>query len=192
MVQTRKKKVFTKSDYLSGDGMMTKIWGPPAWFFIHTISFNYPIHPTKEDKIHYLDFVLNLQYTLPCKYCRMNLTNNFKKMPLTMAHMKNRETFSHYVYDLHEMVNKMLHKSSGLSYSQVRERFEHFRSRCTAEEAKAKVFTFRKTRRQKNTKETGCTEPLYGKKSRCVLNIVPVEDRSATVKIHKECMKRRI
>lgn len=212
MRQTRKNKIFTKLDYLSGDGMMTKIWGPPAWFFLHTISFNYPIHPTAEDKIHYRDFILSLQYTLPCKYCRMNLTNNFKKMPLSMAHMESRETFSRYIYDLHEMVNKMLGKSSGLSYTKVRERFEHFRSRCTAEEANAKVFTFRTTRRQKNIsdkddklikdkqiknkdkqiKEKGCTEPLYGKKSRCILNIVPIEDKTATLKIHKECMKRRL
>ena len=136
-------------------------------------------------------------------------------MPLTMAHMESRETFSRYIYDLHEMVNKMLGKSSELSYNKVRERFEHFRSRCTAEEANAKVFTFRTTRRQKNTsdkddkqnkdkqmkekqikdkqmKEKGCTEPLYGKKSRCILNIVPIEDKTATLKIHKECMKRRL
>ena len=43
--------------------------------------------------------------------------------------MKNRFTFSKYIYDLHEIVNKMLKKKSNLSYCDVRERYEHFRAR---------------------------------------------------------------
>jgi hypothetical protein len=43
--------------------------------------------------------------------------------------MKNRESFSRYVYELHELVNKMLNKKSGLKYCDVRERYEHFRAR---------------------------------------------------------------
>lgn len=183
-----KKRTFSKKDFSSGDGMMTKIWGPLAWTFLHTISFNYPINPTSEDKIHYRDYVLNLQYVLPCKYCRMNLSNNLKKKPIQMCHMANRDTFSRYIYELHETVNKMLHKKSNLTYCDVRERYEHFRSRCTDE--KPKVFTFKKamTRRKK---ENGCTEPLYGKKSKCVINIVPQEDKSATFKMDKKCIKTR-
>jgi hypothetical protein len=45
--------------------------------------------------------------------------------------MKSRETFSRYIYDLHEVINTMLGKKSGLTYYMVRERYEHFRSRCT-------------------------------------------------------------
>ena len=125
---------------------------------------------------------------LPCKYCRMNLTNNFKKKPLQMCHMENRDTFSRYIYELHEIVNKMLHKTSHLSYCEVRERYEHFRSRCTEE--KPKIFNFKKTN-TKRKKEKGCTEPLYGKKSKCVINIVPQEDKRATLKIDKKCIKSR-
>jgi hypothetical protein len=181
------QRVFTKKDFISGDGMMTKIWGPPTWFMLHTISFNFPNQPTPEDKKHYKNFVSNLRYVLPCKYCRKNLANNLKKMPLTMKHLESRENFSRFIYDLHEMVNKMLNKKSGLSYADVRERFEHFRSRCTEENPR--VFTFKNVNGSK--KEKGCTEPLYGKKSKCILNIVPQEDRSATLKINKECIKRR-
>jgi hypothetical protein len=184
-----KKRIFTKKDYISGDGMVTKIWGPIAWTLMHTISFNYPIHPTEEDKIHYRDFILNLQYVLPCKYCRMNLKNNFKQKPIKMCHMASRETFSRYVYELHELVNKMLKKKSHLTYCDVRERYEHFRSRCTEE--KPKVFTFKRAKTLKNKKEKGCTEPLYGKKSKCVINIVPQEDKSATFKMDKKCIKSR-
>ena len=183
-----KKRVFTKKDYNSGDGMLTSVWGPAVWHALHTISFNYPVNPSSEDKKHYMDFIINLQYVLPCKYCRMNLKNNFEKQPLKNCHMANRETFSRYIYELHELVNKMLKKKSGLTYCDVRERYEHFRSRCTEE--KPKVFTFKKNI-TKRKKEKGCTEPLYGKKSKCVINIVPQEDRSATFKINKKCIKTR-
>jgi hypothetical protein len=183
-----KKRVFTKKDYNSGDGMLTSVWGPAVWHSLHTISFNYPVNPSSEDKKHYMDFIINLQYVLPCKYCRMNLKNNFEKQPLKNCHMANRETFSRYIYELHELVNKMLKKKSGLTYCDVRERYEHFRSRCTEE--KPKVFTFKKNI-TKRKKEKGCTEPLYGKKSKCVINIVPQEDRSATFKINKKCIKTR-
>lgn len=187
-----KKRVFTKKDFSSGDGMLTTVWGAPQWHFLHTMSFNYPVNPTPEDKKHYRDYVLNLQHVLPCKYCRINLANNLKKNPLNMCHMKSRETFSRYIYDLHELVNKMLDKKSNLTYCDVRERYEHFRSRCTEE--KPKVFTF-KNKTSKNTnrskKEKGCTEPLYGKKSRCLITIVPQEDTSSTFKMDKKCIKSR-
>jgi len=184
-----KKHVFTKKDYKSGDGMLTSVWGPPMWHYLHTMSFNYPVNPTPENKKHYKDFIINLQYVLPCKYCRINLTNNFKKKPLQMCHMENRDTFSRYIYDLHEIVNKMLHKKSQLSYCEVRERYEHFRSRCTEE--KPKIFNFKQTSTRRK-KEKGCTEPLYGKKSKCVINIVPQEDKRATLQIDKKCIKSRI
>ena len=186
--KTKKNYTFTKEDYNAGDGMLTTVFGPPMWHFLHIMSFNYPVEPTAQNKKHYKDFVYNLRYVLPCKYCRINLTNNLKKKPLTMCHMKNRETFSKYIYELHELVNKMLGKHSNLSYCDVRERYEHFRSRCTNE--KPKIFTFKPTSTKKK-KEKGCTEPLYGKKSKCVINIVPQEDKIATFQMDKKCIKTR-
>jgi hypothetical protein len=182
------KKVFSRKDYKSGDGMLTTVWGPAQWHFLHTMSFNYPVNPTAEDKKHYRDYVLNLQHVLPCKYCRINLKNNLKQKPIQMCHMKDRDSFSRYIYDLHETVNRMLKKKSHLSYCDVRERYEHFRSRCTEE--KPKIFTFKKSV-TKRKKEKGCTEPLYGKKSKCIINIVPQEDKSATFQINKKCIKTR-
>ena len=75
-------KVFSQDDYNSGDGMLTTIWGPSMWHYLHTMSFNYPVEPTCEDKLRYMDFILNLQYVLPCGKCRKNLKKNFKKLPI--------------------------------------------------------------------------------------------------------------
>ena len=183
-----KYRVFSKKDFYSGDGFVTSIWGPAQWHMLHTISFNYPVNPTSEQKHQYRNFVLSLQHILPCGACRKNLLNNFKKLPLKMEHMKSRDTFSRYIYNLHEYINKILNKKSNLSYCDVRERYEHFRSRCT--DPKPKVFKpsdFNRTR--KNKKEKGCTEPLYGKKARCILNIVPQEKKGQSIQIDKKCIK---
>jgi hypothetical protein len=190
-------RTFSNRDYSSGDGFVTKIWGPAAWHLIHTISFNYPVNPTAEDKKNYRNFILSLQNVLPCKYCRINLKKNFKQLPITMKTMKNRDSFSRYVYRLHELVNRMLKKKSGLSFCDVRERYEHFRSRCT-EDKKLQLFKFNKTIKREikedakeDKKHKGCTEPLYGKKSKCVIKIVPEEKKQESFQIDEKCVKKR-
>jgi len=177
-------KVYTRKHYKSNDGMLTTVWGPSTWHMLHTMSFNYPSNPTCEDKKSYREMVLNLKNVLPCGKCRENLKKNFKKLPLKMIHMKSRASFSKYIYQLHEVVNKMLHKKSGLTYNDVRERYEHFRARCVLEEGKEKPI-------DANKKEDGCTEPIYGKKAKCILKIVPQEEKSDTFQMDKKCIKRR-
>jgi hypothetical protein len=206
--RTRKKRVFKPKDFIAGDGMMTAVWGPPMWHYLHTMSFNYPVNPSLEQKRHYRNFVLNLKNVLPCKYCRQNLKANFRKLPLTIMEMKSRDSFSRYIYELHELVNRMLGKESGLSYCDVRERYEHFRARCTddkkmeltkepdvTKEKEPDATNNKKTKDPKTkdpkTKEKGCTEPLYGKKAKCVLSIVPKEEKIETFKVDKECIKSR-
>lgn len=191
MGKTRKrrkgrKKVYTRKQYNSGEGMLTSVWGPGLWFFLHTISFNYPNKPTAEQKKRYKDFILQLKYILPCRYCRENLKKNLKALPLREKDLKNRESFSRWVYNLHELVNKMLGKKSGLTYAAVRERHEHFRSRCTKKDKKAR----RRICKTKK-KEKGCTTPLYGKKAKCVIKIVPQETKCNTFQMDKKCVKER-
>jgi hypothetical protein len=166
-MKTRKNR-FKLNDYNSNDGFLTSVWGAPTWLFLHTISFNYPVEPTEEQKIQYLQFFNSLKFVLPCGKCRDNLTTHMEQFPLTMEHMKSRLTFSKYVYELHEKVNKALGKSSGLSYTEVRDRFEHFRSRCSVK---------------------GCVNPLKGIKSRCVLKIVPATSKVRTLSISKKCIR---
>ena len=187
-LKKKTKRLFNKKDYLSGDGMLTSVWGPSMWHYLHIISFNYPNNPTKFLKQKYKQFLLNLQYTLPCKYCRINLKNNFKKFPLKDEIFENRNNFSRYIYNLHELINKMLGKKSNLSYCDVRDRYEQFRSRCVLD--KPKIFKY-KNNFNKTKKEKGCTTPLYGKKSKCVINIVPQETKCKTFNIDKQCLKHK-
>ena len=42
----KNKHIYTKKDYNANDGMITSVWGPALWHFLHTMSFNYPVNPT--------------------------------------------------------------------------------------------------------------------------------------------------
>ena len=178
------KTVYNNRDYQSGDGMLTSVWGPSLWHYLHVMSFNYPINPTKIQKQKYKQLLLNFQYTLPCKYCRINLKKNFKRFPLIDKIFENRNNFSRYIFNLHEHINKMLGKNSGLTYCEVRDNYEHFRSRCTVDKPKLFKYT-------KKNKEKGCTTPMYGKKSKCIIKIVPQEEKCKTFNIDKRCLKRK-
>jgi len=185
MTKTRKnKKTYSKKDYQSNDGMLTTVWGPSLWHTLHVISFNYPVKPTKKNKRDHKRLIYCLRCTLPCGKCRKNFRKNLKDLPLTEKDLKNRKSFSKWMFNMHELVNKMLNKKSGLTYEQVKERYEHFRSRCVVEEKKYLEELLKK--------EDGCTNPLYGKKSKCLIRIVPSEKKAKTLKIDKRCLKKRI
>jgi hypothetical protein len=70
----------------------------------------------------------------------------------------------------------MLKKKSNLSYEEVRDRFENFRSQCK---------TKKKTHK-------GCSEPIKGHiKSKCILKIVPKTDKCDTLNISNKCIPRK-
>ena len=154
MARKRTKKVYKKGDFKSGDGMLTSVWGPSMWHYLHTMSFNYPVKPTKQQKSQYKSFMKSLKNVLPCKYCRINFRNNLKKLPLLEKDLKNRNSFSRWIFKMHELVNKMLGKSSGLTYCRIRERYEHFRARCTIDldSDETKIVTIRA---RKKTRKIG-------------------------------------
>ena len=104
-----------------------------------------------------------------------------EKIPLNMKVLKNRENLSTWVYELHEIVNKMLNKVSGLSYDDIRQRYETFRARCIIEDSKTNKINIDK----------GCTEPLYGSKSQCILNIVPKDARKNSLNIDNHCILKK-
>lgn len=175
--KTRKnKKIFNKNNYNSNDGMLTTVWGPSLWHSLHTISFNYPINPTKSEKLNYKKFIESLKYVLPCKHCRDNLKDNLRKYPLTMKVMKDRYNFSLYIYNLHERINTLLNKKSGLSYDDVRERYEHFRARC-----------IKKIKKTVKKKHKGCTIPLHKFKSKGVIKIIPDDVKCKSLEIDDKC-----
>lgn len=95
--------------------MNQNIWGPPTWFFLHTLSLNYPLNPTEEQRNRMKKFLLSLQYILPCRYCRDNYKRHLKELP---AKLENRESFFKFLVDLHNFVNSETGKRM-LTYKEV-------------------------------------------------------------------------
>jgi hypothetical protein len=193
------RRTFSKSDYGSGNGMMTSVWGPAAWHLLHTISFNYPVHPTHDDKRHYREFILSFGKVLPCGKCRENFKNTLERMPVTNDVMSSRECFSKFIYRLHNDVNARLKKTRpNPTYCNVRDQYEVFRARCGKTGSSNAKHTTRTSKRVGQGRsgltkepEKGCTEPLRGIKTKCLIRIVPKEYRASTFRVHPSCSCRR-
>ncbi len=171
---------FDENDFNSDSGMMTSVWGPSMWHCLHTISFNYPIKPSKKTKEQYYNYMKALNHVLPCRHCRDNYQKNLKSVKFSKRVFKNRNTFSRFMYNFHEEVNKMLGKQSNLTYEDVRTRYEHFRSRCISEE------------KNSSNLENGCVQAFYGKKSKCILQIVPKSSKKKTFKMSPKCKIKKL
>lgn len=172
------RRVFGEKDYNSGNGMMTSVWGPAAWFLLHIISFNYPVHPTEDDKRNYRNYILSFGKVLPCGKCRENFKMTIKRMPVTNEVLSSRDCFSRYIYRVHNDVNARLQKKTpNPTFCEVRDQYEVYRARCGQKEQKQQ--------------EKGCTEPLKGIKSKCLIRIVPKTVRAQTLGIHPSCSCRK-
>ena len=173
------RRIFSKSEYNSDNGMMTHVWGPAAWMFLHMISFNYPVKPTQEDRQNYRDFMLSLGKVLPCGKCRENFKYTLERMPINDDVLANRNCFSRYVYRLHNDVNARLQKKSpNPTFCEVRDLYERFRARCGSATSKTKKIT---------PSEKGCTEPMKGIKTKCLIRIVPRTKRAKTFSLDRNC-----
>jgi hypothetical protein len=82
-----------------------KIWGKPGWVFLTCIVVEYPDNPTKQIKKKYYSFFNNLQYILPCEFCRINLEEHYKKRPLTKKDLESREKLLKWFIDIQNMVD---------------------------------------------------------------------------------------
>lgn len=177
---------FTEADYASGDGMVTAIWGPPMWFGLHAVSFNYPPRPTRADKKRHARWLAATGRVLPCGYCRTNFEQNLEAAGFfDPASFADREAFSRLVWRLHDQVNRMLGKPASPPYEEVRSTYEGFRARClTPHEVLEQLQTQAKP---------GCSEPAYrGVKAKCVLNVVPRSTEVAPVAVDARCVPTRI
>lgn len=177
-------EVFDAEDYQSNDGMQTAIFGPVFWMALHLISFNYPMRPTEVQKKQYKRYIEATGDVLPCRYCRENFRSNYERASQP-EDFDSREHLSQFVYRLHEEVNKMLNKPSGMSFEDVRELYEGFRSRCLSPDEKAKILA--------QSYELGCKEPKHaGTKGKCVVTIVPRERTKESLVVDHACRLRRL
>lgn len=89
--------------------MQTSKWGPGAWDFLHTITFNYPENPTNEHKKYYYELFDNLRFTLPCSHCRVSYNIFFKYIDIN-NYLDDRMGISYWLFTIHNIVNLKLNK----------------------------------------------------------------------------------
>lgn len=117
---------------INNNGLLPKIWGPHMWVALHSITFNYPTHPTDDDKKIYKAFFQTLGFVLPCSYCASSYKNFISHglTQLTDDVLENRDSLTKWLYYVHEAVNKKLGVDYGVSYDNVVERYESYRAAC--------------------------------------------------------------
>jgi len=107
--------------------MEPNIWGPPAWLFLHTITFNYPNNPTETDKLNYIKFFEALQFVIPCPICREHYTKNIIKIPIRA---NSRDELIRWLIDIHNSVNISSFKPT-MSYDEVYGKYDKLYNKVT-------------------------------------------------------------
>ena len=159
------------------NGMMTKVWGPAGWLFLHCITFGYPyaINPDNEThntkKKNYYNFFYYLGKVLPCRYCRESYDEYFKQLDLYNS-LKTRKDLTKWLYDMHNKVNHKLGvpNCNILPFEDVINQYEEYRAKCKK--------TSDEERELNKTK--GCLAPANGTPQRCVVKVVPYDKGDIT------------
>lgn len=110
--------------------MNVNVWGPGAWTFLHSITFNYPDTPTDMDKQVTRDFFHSLKYVLPCSWCRSHYRDAIEKELPIEPNLGNQDRLSRWLVALHNSVNVRLGKPV-LTYEAVKEKYDSMKGMCS-------------------------------------------------------------
>ena len=151
------------------NGMMTKVWGPAGWLFLHCVTFGYPyaINPDNPDhatkKEDFYKFFYYLGRVFPCKYCRESYQKFFRENPPD-EYLNTRKDLCQWLYKVHNLVNDKLGvpECERPSFDEVQKTYEEFRAKCRAPTEEEAV----------ERKAKGCIIPANGTPSRSVIKVV--------------------
>ena len=87
--------------------MNTNFWGPDAWNLLHTIAEKCPQEMSKNSRNNIRKFYQNLEFILPCKYCRMSLNKFYKELPI-INYLDTGKCIRYWLYLIHNKVNNKL------------------------------------------------------------------------------------
>ena len=159
------------------NGMMTKVWGPAGWLFLHCITFGFPYAINHDNPDHkgkqedYYNFFYYLGRVMPCKYCRDSYQEFFRELDLSKS-LQSRKQITKWLYDIHNKVNHKL----GVpdcdipSYEDIVSTYEQYRAKCK-----------KTTDAERDlNKKKGCIAPANGTPRRCVVKVVPFDKGDIT------------
>ena len=169
------------NDNNKNNGMMTKVWGPPGWMFLHCITFGYPVeidynnheHIIRKEKMKI--FFESIGYVFPCKYCRESYLNFIREIPID-NNLNSRKDLVKWLYDIHNKVNDKLGVPACNipSLNEVHEKYEKYRAQCKKTTSAERIKNLNK----------GCVIPADGKKKKCVVKVVQLNEQN----IFKTCV----
>jgi len=151
--------------------MRTKIWGPTAWFFLHSSAMAYPKKIDINNKEHLKiknsmkEFLYNLGNILPCPICGYSYNIYIKedKYNIDSALIGRNELF-YWTYIIHERVNDKLGvpMCDRPTYMDVVKKYYSFIAKdgCKATTNKEKI----------DKRNLGCTDYDFSE-YKCVINI---------------------
>ncbi len=95
--------------------MITKVWGPPTWFFLHSMAMSYPKKIDENNSLHrkkrnaMFSFLHNLGDVLPCPLCSDSYSTYIRDPNLSINdHLSSRARLIHLIYKIHNRVNEKL------------------------------------------------------------------------------------
>lgn len=86
-----------------------EVWGPHYWFFLHSISYNYPDKPNKVLKRKYYDFIMNFPVFIPDSKSQKTLIILLDKYPVS-PYLDSSVDFQKWVHFIHNKVNEIIDK----------------------------------------------------------------------------------
>ena len=153
----------------ASNGMMTKVWGPAGWVFLHSCVMGYPLKinekkpEDRKRKKKTKVFFETIGHIFPCIYCRESYQRFIKELPIDKF-LDSRRKLANWLYKIHNKVNKKLGvpRCDIPSFNEVYGRYETYRAQCEK--------TTQKDRKER--KEKGCVIPKDGKKKKCIVKVV--------------------
>mmetsp|Transcript_68893 Transcript_68893/g.149931 ORF Transcript_68893/g.149931 Transcript_68893/m.149931 type:complete len:172 (-) Transcript_68893:136-651(-) len=81
------------------------VWGPPAWFFLHSVTLALPDVVPEEQQKSLAQLMYNMQKILPCPSCGIHLSEHMREHPIE-PHLSTRDGMIQWMIDIHNMVNQ--------------------------------------------------------------------------------------
>jgi hypothetical protein len=117
------------------------VWGPHYWFFLHTATMTYPLHPNDGVKKKYYDFIQNLPLFIP----NASMAKSFQEMLDTFPvspYLDTRDSLTRWMHFIHNKMNKRL----GQRQISMTKFYEDYHDKYKPRDVK--IIEYAKTKRQ--------------------------------------------
>lgn len=117
------------------------IWGPHYWFFLHTVTMTYPLHPNDVAKKKYYDFIQNLPLFIPNASMSKSFQETLDTYPVS-PYLDSRDSITRWMHFIHNKLNKRL----GQRQISITKFYEDYHDKFKPRDVK--IIEYAKTKRQ--------------------------------------------